>query len=100
VSRSRDALLHNSGVRRYWIELNSIGDRECRPAYVERLNEWLDAHPKVLTAEVEQKRSTSPLRVFDVKDEAVRAALEDAPKIGESLCDGRRPHLQAVRRDP
>jgi len=93
-----DELLRTLDVRRYWIELNSIGDRECRPAYVERLNEWLDAHPDVLTPEVEQKRSTSPLRVFDVKDEAVRAALDDAPKIGESLCDSCREHFESVRR--
>jgi histidyl-tRNA synthetase len=93
-----DELLHRLGSRRYWIELNSIGDRECRPAYIEKLNEWLDAHPNVLTPEVEQKRATSPLRVFDVKDERVRQALEDAPKIGESLCDSCREHFEAVRR--
>src|SRR5262249_3386721 len=37
------------------------------------------------------------LRVFDVKDERVRAALEDAPKIGESLCEACREHFDAVR---
>ena len=93
-----DELLRQLGIRRYWLELNSIGDRECRPAYIEGLNAWLDAHPDVLTPEVEQKRATSPLRVFDVKDERVRAALEDAPKIGESLCDSCRQHFEDVRR--
>ena len=93
-----DELLRRLGIRRYWLELNSIGDRECRPAYVDELNEWLEAHPDVLTPEVEQKRATSPLRVFDVKDERVREALEDAPKIGESLCDSCREHFDAVRR--
>jgi histidyl-tRNA synthetase len=93
-----DELLRRLGIRRYWLELNSIGDRECRPAYIERLNAWLDAHPDVLIPEVEQKRATSPLRVFDVKDERVRAALEDAPKIGESLCDSCRQHFEDVRR--
>jgi histidyl-tRNA synthetase len=93
-----DELLRRLGIIRYWLELNSIGDRECRPAYIERLNTWLDAHPDVLTAEVEQKRATSPLRVFDVKDERVQAALEDAPKIGESLCDSCRQHFDDVRR--
>jgi histidyl-tRNA synthetase len=93
-----DELLRRLGIRRYWLELNSIGDRECRPAYIEKLNAWLDAHPDVLTPEVEQKRATSPLRVFDVKDERVRQALEDAPKIGESLCESCRRHFEAVRR--
>jgi histidyl-tRNA synthetase len=91
-------LLRRLGVVRYWVELNSIGDRECRPAYIEKLDAWLDEHPGVDTPEVAQKRETSPLRVFDVKDEKVRAALEDAPKIGESLCEGCREHFEEVRR--
>jgi len=32
-----DTLLHNLGVKRYELQLNSIGDRECRPAYLEQL---------------------------------------------------------------
>ena len=33
-----DTLLRNLGVTRYELQLNSIGDRKCRPAYIERLN--------------------------------------------------------------
>src|SRR5437879_1824745 len=91
------ALLKNLGVARYELQLNSIGDRNCRPAYVERLNRWLDEHADVLDEDAKQKRKTSPLRVFDVKSEAVRAALRDAPKIGESLCDECAEHFAQVR---
>jgi histidyl-tRNA synthetase len=93
-----DQLLRNLGVTNYRLELNSIGDRVCRPAYVERLNAWLDAHEDVLDEEARQKRATTPLRVFDVKSERVQAALADAPKIGESLCDACTDHFEAVRR--
>lgn len=93
-----DELLRQIGVRSYWLELNSIGDRECRPAYIERLNSWLDKHPDVVTAEIAQKRKTSPLRVFDIKDERVRKALQEAPKIGDSLCEGCQRHFDDVRR--
>ena len=37
-------LLARLGVTRYELQLNSIGDRECRPAYLERLESWLDEH--------------------------------------------------------
>src|SRR6185295_16851230 len=37
------------------------------------------------------------LQVFDVKDPALRAALDDAPKIGDSLCEDCRVHFAAVR---
>jgi histidyl-tRNA synthetase len=92
-----DALLKNLGVSRYELQLNSIGDRNCRPAYVERLNAWLDEHSEVLDDDAKQKRATSPLRVFDVKDERVRAALQNAPKIGESLCAECEEHFDQVR---
>ena len=92
-----DALLKNLGVSRYELQLNSIGDRNCRPAYVEKLNAWLDEHADVLDDDAKQKRATSPLRVFDVKDERVRATLQDAPKIGESLCPECEEHFAQVR---
>ena len=92
-----DELLRRLGVTNYRLQLNSIGDRNCRPAYLERLNAWLDEHEDVLDDEARQKRATTPLRVFDVKSEKVQAALADAPKIGESLCDACREHFDAVR---
>lgn len=92
-----DTLLRNLGVSRYRLQLNSIGDRACRPAYVERLNEWLDEHAGLLDDDARQKRATSPLRVFDVKSERVREALQEAPKIGDALCDACAEHFAAVR---
>ena len=91
-------LLRRLGVTNWELHLNSIGDANCRPAYVARLNEWLDAHEDLLGEEGRHKRATSPLQVFDVKDPALRAALEDAPKIGDSLCSDCREHFDAVRR--
>jgi histidyl-tRNA synthetase len=92
-----DELLTRLGVTDYKLLLNSIGDRECRPAYLERLTAWLDEHEDVLDDDARQKRATSPLRVFDVKDERVRAALADAPKIGDSLCESCRVHFESVQ---
>jgi histidyl-tRNA synthetase len=91
-------LLRRLGVTKWELRLNSIGDENCRPQYVERLNEWLDAHADVLDEDARHKRATSPLQVFDVKNPAVRAALEDAPKIGESLCDACRDHFEQVQK--
>jgi histidyl-tRNA synthetase len=92
-----DELLARLGVTEYELLLNSIGDATCRPAYVERLTAWLDEHQDALDEEARQKRATSPLRVFDVKSPAVQAALADAPKIGEALCDECKAHFEAVQ---
>ena len=96
-----DELLRRLEIRGAWLELNSIGDRECRPAYLERLNTWLDEHEQDLDEDTLAKRRTSPLRVFDnfeQKPESVRRALASAPKIGESLCAACEAHFAAVRR--
>jgi histidyl-tRNA synthetase len=94
-------LLRRLGIRGAWLELNSIGDRNCRPAYLERLNAWLDEHAAELDDDTLAKRKTSPLRVFDnlpQKPETVQRALAGAPKIGESLCAECQAHFDAVRR--
>jgi histidyl-tRNA synthetase len=90
-------ILRRVGVADYTLELNSIGDRNCRPAYIQRLGAWLDEHDVELDDEARSKRVTTPLRVFDVKNERVQRVLADAPKIGESLCDECRAHFAAVR---
>jgi histidyl-tRNA synthetase len=90
-------LLRRVGVTEYVLELNSIGDRNCRPAYIEKLAAWLDQHDQELDDEARAKRATSPLRVFDVKSDRVQALLVDAPKIGESLCEPCREHFEGVR---
>jgi histidyl-tRNA synthetase len=97
-----DTLLGRLGVTRYHLELNSIGCRTCRPAYLELLRAWLDANGDRLDEGTREKAATSPLRVFDnygAKPDAVRAALDGAPKIGESLCEACVAHFAAVRAD-
>ena len=95
-----DALLGRLGVTDYRLELNSIGCRTCRPAYLDTLRRWLDANAARLDEGTREKAATSPLRVFDnylAKPPAVRAALDDAPKIGESLCEACVEHFAGVR---
>jgi histidyl-tRNA synthetase len=97
-----DTLLGRLGVTRYHLELNSIGCRECRPAYLDALRAWLAQNDDRLDAGTREKAATSPLRVFDnfaAKPEDVRAALDEAPKIGESLCDACIAHFATVRAD-
>jgi histidyl-tRNA synthetase len=91
-------LLRRLGVTQWTLHLNSIGDENCRPPYVAKLNEWLDAHEDLLDDDARHKRATSPLQVFDVKNPVLRAALADAPTIGDSLCEDCRAHFDEVRR--
>jgi histidyl-tRNA synthetase len=97
-----DALLRRLGLTQYHLELNSIGCRECRPAYLEVLRSWLEENAERLDEATREKAATSPLRVFDnyqAKPEPTRAALDEAPKIGESLCTACVERFAVVRRD-
>ncbi len=97
-----DTLLRRLGVTNYHLELNSIGCRACRPAYLERLGAWLAAHRGRLDEGTREKADTSPLRVFDnftAKPAAVQEALAGAPTIGESLCEECVAHFAVVRAD-
>ncbi len=97
-----DELLRRLGVTQYHLELNSIGCRVCRPAYLAALGAWLEANAERLDEATRAKAATSPLRVFDnyaAKPDAVRAALDEAPKIGESLCEECVERFAIVRRD-
>jgi histidyl-tRNA synthetase len=96
------ALLARLGVTEFHLELNSIGCRECRPVYLERLRDWLAENEARLDGATREKALASPLRVFDnlaAKPEGVQEALREAPVIGESLCAGCREHFAAVRSD-
>ncbi len=86
-----------AGVRHTRLELNSIGDRECRPAYVERLRAFLEEHRGDLDEDTLRRAEVSPLRVFDTKNDAVRRVLAEAPTIGDSLCAACREHFEQVQ---
>ena len=95
-----DTLLRNLGVTEYHLELNSIGDRNCRPAYVEALSAWLAGREDELDADTREKLRTSPLRALDnlaAKPPHVQEVLREAPAIGDSLCDACVAHFATVR---
>jgi histidyl-tRNA synthetase len=95
-----DSLLRALEVTQYHLELNSIGCRECRPSYLTRLRAWLEENAERLDAETLEKMQVSPLRVLDnisAKPPAVRAALSEAPAIGDYLCGSCVEHFATVR---
>jgi histidyl-tRNA synthetase len=83
------------GLRAARLLLNSLGDRECRPVYRERLQAFLRGLD--LDADTRRRVEINPLRVLDDKRPEVQAQVADAPIVGDSLCDDCRAHYDAVR---
>src|SRR4051794_12214605 len=86
-----------SGLDDVEVLLNSIGDGECRPAYMRELvayyRERADQLPKTERARLE----TNALRLLDSKHPAMAAMNAMAPKLIERLCDKCAAHFGAVK---
>ncbi len=91
-----DRFLRDLGLSRYELQLNSIGDENCRPAYREELIAFLEANRERLRDEHRDRFRENPLRVLDCRDEGCRAVAAEAPKITDRLCEPCREHLDGV----
>ena len=90
-----DRCFRSIGLRGYRLELNSLGDAQCRLAYREKLQEFLFALP--LDEETRARAEINPLRVLDDKRAEVREMTADAPLMVDHLCDECRAHFDTVR---
>ena len=88
--------LKGSGLDGVSLEVNSLGDPECRPAYLARLTEYLAARDGELCDDCRRRRERNPLRVLDCKAERCIRATAGAPSIHDSLCSPCRDHFAAV----
>ena len=85
-------LMGSLGLRDVNLLVNSIGDGECRPAYVERLRDYYAGHQPRLCPDCRERLERNPLRLLDCKVETCRALGDEAPRSTDYLCDGCREH--------
>jgi histidyl-tRNA synthetase len=86
-----------AGLEDVVIQLNSIGDPVCRPAYVAELTAYYRAHAADLPPLERARLERNPLRILDSKDEAIAALNAAAPKAIDRLCDACAAHFAGVR---
>jgi histidyl-tRNA synthetase len=84
------------GVRGMRINLNSLGDAACRPAYREKLTEYGRSVADRLCEDCKARLERNPLRLLDCKNEGCQAAMEAAPLMIDHLCDECRAHHTEV----
>lgn len=82
------------GLTGYRLELTSLGDDDCRPAYRAALQEFLAGLP--LDDATRERARINPLRVLDDKRPEVRALLADAPLLVDHLSADAAEHHAAV----
>jgi histidyl-tRNA synthetase len=83
------------GLRGFRLLLNSLGDRECRPAYRAALQDFLRGLD--LDEDTLRRIDINPLRVLDDKRESVQSQLAGAPLIADHLCEACKAYHEQVR---
>lgn len=85
------------GLKDLKLHLNSIGDKKCRPVYKEELIKFLEERKDQLCDDCKERLYKNPLRVLDCKEDGVKLATENAPKITDYLCDECNEKFEALK---
>ena len=91
-------ILERAGLAGFKLLINSVGDANCRPQYVERLREDLRASAPQMCVNCRRRAETNPLRVLDCKVEADQPIIDALPNILDYLCEACRIHFDSVCR--
>lgn len=78
------------------LEINSLGDREDRQRYREKLVEYLAPHRDQLDEDSRRRLETNPLRIFDSKHPETRELMREAPRLSDVMGDAARAHFEEV----
>lgn len=88
-------MLSRLGLSQLSVDINSIGDDNCRPAYKEALRAALQSHVDELCPDCKRRMVENPLRVLDCKREDP-LLLDSLPKSIDYLCSDCEDHYHTL----
>lgn len=86
------------GLQDLRIYINSIGDGNCRPQYIDRLRDYYRPLLSDSCADCQVRFYKNPLRMLDCKEPQDQPKIAGAPKISDYLCEPCREHFAALQR--
>jgi histidyl-tRNA synthetase len=89
-------ILREVGLDKTVVEINSIGDKECRPAYIKELTAYYRKHINHICVDCRQRIKTNPLRLLDCKSPVCQPFKEKAPQSVAYLCPACKAHFKEV----
>jgi histidyl-tRNA synthetase len=90
-------LVKGYGIEDASLQINSIGDAACRPAYRDALIAHFRPHLAALSEESRRRIERNPLRLLDSKDPADAPFVQSAPTFESFLCESCREHFEALK---
>jgi len=89
-------VLKELGFKNLTIEVNSIGDSECRPYFKKILTSYLKSRRSSLCSDCQRRLKENPLRILDCKEEKCQRVKAGAPQIIDHLCEKCHVHFKEV----
>ena len=90
--------LEQVGLSDLSLTVNSIGDPECRPAYIDRLRSYYSDHSDSLCEDCARRIDRNALRLLDCKNDQCQPLIDEAPASVDNLCDACESHWDDLRR--
>ncbi len=89
-------ILKDLRLKNLLVEINSIGDSQCRPYYKKLLKSYLRSRERLLCTDCRRRLKTNPLRILDCKRERCQNIVSQAPQSIDNLCDTCHQHFKEV----
>jgi histidyl-tRNA synthetase len=89
-------ILKTLGFQNLVVEVNSIGDSQCRPYFKKVLVNYLRQRQTSLCADCKRRLKKNPLRVLDCKEEKCQRIIRNAPQIVDHLCKECHDHFKSL----
>ncbi len=96
VIKAGMSILEDAGATNLSIDINSIGDKECRNGYLKELTNYYRKHVSDLPPIDRERLKTNPLRILDSKEEKTKIINEGAPDSISFLCPSCKKHFKEV----
>lgn len=80
------------------VHVNSIGCKECRPAYREKLVEYFSSKKEHLCDDCKTRINTNPLRLLDCKTCDPKSKYRDIPVMTDHLCVACDAHFKQLQK--
>jgi histidyl-tRNA synthetase len=90
-------LYQELGITDLSLQLNSIGDPNCRPRYLEALKAYYADKLRSVCPDCRARFRKNPLRLLDCKVEGCRPIIAGAPPFTDYLCRECAQHFQELR---
>ncbi len=89
-------ILEEAGAKNLSVTINSIGDKDSRPAYLKELVNYYKKNLKDLSGVDKERLKTNPLRILDSKDPKTKEINQDAPEAISFLSTSGKKHFKEV----